>query len=323
MLGFFGLAFGACAPDAPHSNPVDPKSPSYNPDGVLSGQVLPLGAPYIGIPNALVVILQDSAAQLTAPDGSFLFQNAPVGNITVVISKQSYATDTMQVTLQAHKSLDTVAHLDALPQVSGAQVVTSKIDQWYYGPVYSALVTAAINDPDGIGDINPDSVYVHIDTLAVQMAYSITDKNWQATIPESIVPNGDIQWLIGRAFQVTAADRENNIGSSQPFYTTRIIEAEPGPIYPVYPDTTTPYPQLSWNSPFPSVSFDYSYIIQVFLNTSGAATQVGNSIALSSNAIAYNLTDSLPDGQYFWTIAIIDSFGNSSTSREAAFTVVH
>ncbi len=321
-LGCLSLVFGACAPDAPHSNPNDPGSPNYNPDGVLTGQVLTLGAPYFGIPNALVFIEQDSMAELTAADGTFDFRNAPTGNVTLVISKQSYLSDTLYLSLQSSKSFDTLVHLDALPQISSPQVVTSKIDQWWpLGAVYSALVTANVSDPDGISDINPDSVYVWVDTLSYPMSYSVADKNWQAVIQGTSLPNQDIQWLVGKELQIVAFDRENGMGTSQPFYLTRIIEAEANPSFPALDSTltTTAYPTFTWLSP--GVPYDYTYLLQVYSNTSGVPTQVGNPISLNSSIYSYDFADSLINGTYFWTIAVVDDFGNSSRSKPSSFTI--
>lgn len=321
LLSFLALTLSHCAPDAPHDNPNDPASPKYNPDGVLAGKVLTLGAPYFGIPNALVVILQDSAAAITAADGSFEFRNAPTGIVTVVVTKQGYLSDTLQVALQMQKSVDTLVHLDALPQIINPQVITSKVDQWWPGPVYSAFVTADVNDPDGISDINPDSVFVQVDSLTFPLGYSLLNRNWQASIQATSLPNRDIQWLVSKQLLVIAYDREKGMGMSQPFYITRIIEPEPLPLLPNNSDTIhTAFPQFTWGSP--GVSYDYTYVLQLYLITAGTPSQVGNSVTLNSGIQAYDFPDSLPNGQYFWTIALVDGFGNSSRSKEAPFAVI-
>ncbi|MCL5035270.1 MAG: carboxypeptidase-like regulatory domain-containing protein [Bacteroidetes bacterium] len=317
MLVILGLFISGCSPDAPHSNPFDPMSPNYSPTGVLTGKVLSLSAPYIGISRVLVTIEQTGDAQYTSSDGSFSFSTAPTGNVTIVATKPSYLADTLNVNLQVGKTYNEEIHIDALPQVSSAEVITSKIDQWWPGPVYSALVTASAIDPDGIADL--DSIYVRVDSLTFPMNYSITDKNFQATIDAAELPNQDLQWLIGRELVVSAVDKAGGVGQSAGFYVSRIIEPEANPTYPASLDTTTGTPTFDWNPP--SVSYNYTYQLQVVSLAGGTQTVVWSVSGLSSSDVSYSYPGVLPSGSYFWTAAVVDDFGNSSRSKEASFVV--
>ncbi|MCL5268319.1 MAG: hypothetical protein M1469_09485 [Bacteroidetes bacterium] len=317
MLVTLCLIISGCAPDAPHGNPLDPMSPNYSPTGVLTGKVLSLSPPYTGIPQALVTIEQTGEAQYTASDGSFKFSNAPSGNATIIVTKPSYLSDTLNIALQTGKTYDEEIHIDALPQVGNAGVVTSKIDQWWPGPVYSALVTANVVDPDGIGDI--DSIYVQVDSLAFTMNYSLTDKDFQANIDATQLPNQDLQWLVGKELIVSAVDRAGAVGQSAGFYVSRIIEPEATPTFPTSLDTTTATPAFDWNPP--SISYNYTYQLQVVSLAGGTQTVVWSMSGLSSSDVSYTYPGTLPSGTYFWTAAVVDDFGNSSRSKEASFVV--
>jgi hypothetical protein len=306
-------AFEGCAPDAPHNNPLDPASPNRKTDGNLSGRVLTLNSLTLGIAGALITIEGTNLAELTATDGSFNFSNAPSGNIIVVISKSSYLSDTIKANLQAGGSFDTVVHLDALPQIDTASVVTSKIDHWYISPVYTDTVTAAVTDPDGLIDIK--TVYVQIGPLTFEMGH-VAGNIFETVINDTSLPNQDPQWLIGKQFNVVAIDSENGTGKSMGFYVTRIIESEPSPTYPVTQDTTTHFPKLDWNPPV--VSFDYTYQLQVVSLANGP---LPSKEKISSDTLDYSYPDSLPGGYYYWTVAVVDQFGNSSCSKEASFFV--
>ena len=312
------IQFG-CAPDAPHDNPLDPGSPNYRNAGNLNGKVLSLSFPYSGIPNALVTVEQNGSAELTASDGSFSFADAPAGSLTLVITKPSFMADTLSITLPVGATYDTTVHLDALPVITNPEVVTTKIDQWWPGPVYYATVTANVADPDGIGDIVDSTVHVQVDSLSFNMSYSGGTGTFQATINATQLPGQDLQWLVGKEFFVYASDRENGLTSQGPFYVSRIIESEPAPTSPGNSDTTSASPTFEWNPP--SASFSYTYSLQLFLISAGTPSQVGNSIILGANDVSYIYPDSLKPGQYFWTIGITDSYGNSSRSKEASFIV--
>ncbi|MFZ1080677.1 MAG: carboxypeptidase-like regulatory domain-containing protein [Candidatus Kryptoniota bacterium] len=316
ILALLVAFLDGCVPNAPHDNPIDPGSPNPKTDGALKGSVLSLGLPYSGIPNALVVIEQNGSAQYTATDGSFSFSNAPPGNITLVITKALYMNDTVRIYLPVGGNLDTLIHIDALPQINNAQVVTSKIDQWLPGVVYSAVVSASITDLDGFQDV--DTVYVRVDSLTFGMNY-IGGNNYQVNINADSLPNQDIQWLVGKQFIIFAIDHENGTGQSAGFYVTRIIEAEANPTSPISLDATTSYPQFNWSPP--TVSFDYNYQLQIYQVNSGTQTPVGSPISISSDSISYNDPDSLAVGQYSWTLTIIDNFDNSSTAKEQSFEV--
>ncbi len=87
-------------------------------------------------------------------DGNFAFANAPSGNITIIVTKSLFQSDTMKVTLPVGGTVYRSIQLDALPQITNPGVVTSKTDEWYPGPVYMASVSAEVNDYDGFLDVD-------------------------------------------------------------------------------------------------------------------------------------------------------------------------
>ncbi len=314
------LIQAGCAPDAPHDNPLDPSSPNYTNGGRVTGRILGMSLPYNGVSNALVTILQNGSAQLTTSDGSFSFADAPSGQIKLTIAKSGYLTDTLAIDLSVGSNVDTTVHLDALPQITGEEVVTSKIDQWWPGPVYSATVTANVTDPDGQVDIMDSTVQVRVDSLSFTMD-RITGSTYQVVIDDSQLPNQDLQWLVGKELTVIARDHEDAVGSSSPFFVSRIIEPEAMPTSPVGLQITTPSPVLEWNPP--SVTYNYTYELQVVhIDTStGIQTLVWSESGIISPGGTFSYPGTLSSGTYYWTVAIIDDYGNSSRSKEASFKV--
>ncbi len=320
ILGSLAFILTGCAPDPPHDNPLDPSSPNYRNEGRVAGKVLGLSLPYAGVPDVLVTILQNGSGQLTASDGSFSFPDAPSGTIALVVSKSNYLADTLRLNLPVGGNVDTVLHIDALPQVSGAQVVTSKVDHWYPGAIYSATVTASVTDPDGELDIIDSTVQVTVDSLSFQMTRT-TGSKYQVIIDGSLLPNQDLQWLVGKQFTISASDHEKGTGTSEPFFVSRIIEPEATPTSPINLQLTGPSPVLDWNPP--GVSYDYTYQLQiVHIDTStGIQTLAWSQSGLSSSSGSFVYPGSLRPGTYFWTVTVIDDYGNSSTSWEASFKV--
>ncbi len=319
ILCGLALTYVGCAPDAPHDNPLDPMSPNYKNSGGLTGRVLTISLPYGGVPNVLVTIEQNGSSQLTGADGSFDFPDAPSGSITLVVAKPAFLADTVYLNLPVGGNIDTLLHIDALPQIADAKVVTTKIDQWWPGPVYSASVSANVTDPDGMGDLVDSTVRVQVDSLSFKMNYSGSTGSYGVIINASQLPGQDLQWLVGKQFFISATDRENATASTDAFYVSRIVESEPVPSSPKNLDTTSAYPTFEWNPP--PVSYGYTYFLQVYQINAGTPTQMGPSISLPFDSLSYRYPDSLVAGQYFWTIGMVDDYGNSARSTEASFLV--
>lgn len=104
-----------------------------------------------------------------------------------------------------------------------------------------------------------------------------------------------------------------------PSHIVRVIESTPIPLYPNRDTITNPTPTLLWQD-FDSVHtvvYPFGYKAEVFFVTS-----VWNSGLLPDSILSVTVTDTLPDGQYYWTISVIDSFNNISRSKEGRFTIV-
>jgi len=323
ISGYLIVVMSGCAPDASHDNPLDPSSPNYNSNGDLSGRVLTVGLPYSGVAGALVLIEQTGAAQTTASDGTFSFSTTPSGSLTLVISKGAYLSDTVRVSVPVGGKDSIDVYMDALPQISNTAVITTKIDQWWPGPVYSATVSATVVDRDGSADIDSvyaQVVYSQVDTLTFGMSLPDKSNISRVSIDASLLPNQDLQGLIGKEIDVFAIDKSNGIGRSAPAYVTRLIEEEPTPTVKSTPDTLTSMPTFEWDPP--SVSFSYTYQLQVFVIKGGIPQFVWSQSGVSSSNVSYQYNGTpLDSATYFWTAAIVDQFGNSSRSKEAPFVV--
>ena len=220
-LLFAALLSLRCAPDAPHDNPMDPASRGFRNTGGITGRVLTLNEPRQPVAAALISTAQGTAS-VTGDDGSFQVVSLPAGDDTIVVSKAGFLSDTVMIVVSASQSALVEIHLDALPNVSQASVVTQKIDQWWPGPIYSAYVTSSISDPDGLSDI--DTTFVSVDTLSFPLVYSVTDKNFQTTISTLQLPTNNIQWLVGKPLTFVAKDRSGGVFSRGGVFVSRAKE---------------------------------------------------------------------------------------------------
>ncbi len=312
------LIVSGCVSDASHDNPMDPDSKAFSNSGALSGSVLSFYQPYTGISGALVTIQPSGVAGLTNSAGAFSINGVPAGSVQIIVSRSGYLTDTVDSKASVGSESKVDIHLDALPVVGACQVLTRKIDQWWPHAVYSVVVSGTLTDPDGLGDIAGASLQV--DTMKFAMTYVPVQQYYQVSVDAANLPQGSLEWLVGKQFTVTARDRIGATSVGKPFSVTRIIQDAPIPIAPTALDTAAASPQLYWAQP--TLQFPYSYKLELFRLDQGVPSLLWSVANLSSSLSSFQYPDRLSTGLFFWTISLVDEFGNLSRSKEASFYVI-
>lgn len=317
LLAGLSLLVSGCIPDASHDNPLDPESKAFSNSGTLSGNVLSFYQPYIGISGALITILPSGVAGLTNSAGAFSISGVPAGSIQIIVSRSGYLTDTVDAKTVVGSESKVDIHLDALPVVGACQVVTRKIDQWWPHAVYSAVVTATVTDPDGPGDVA--GATLQVDTMNFAMTYLPNQQVYQVTVDAASLPQGSLEWFVGKSFGITARDRIGVASAGKPFFVTRIIQDAPIPLSPTALDTASASPHLFWVQP--TLHFPYSYKIELFRLEQGVPSLIWSASGLSSSLSEFQYPSVLVTGTFFWTISVVDEFGNLSRSKEGSFIV--
>ena len=316
------LSLGACS-DAPHSNPLDPQSPSFKSLASVSGQVTirNQGTP---VPGATISCIGQNISTQTDANGRFSFANISSGAIALSCLKEGFVSDTQRVSLDPGGSTSVTFALNAAPVISAPRIVTHKYDQYYPSPQYFVDISASVSDPNGIAEI--DSVWFAVDTLAFPMSYSVSSKLFETTIYKYDFPTNSIQWLVGKPLLVKSMDRYGAVGSSAAFFVSRVIENTATPDYPtsLNNDTTGSLPLLKWTAP--TVTFNYSYTLELARVDAGVETTVWKYAQLNSffSELQFPSDNSgliLPSGNYVWRISIVDDFENSARSKGAYFVV--
>jgi hypothetical protein len=316
------LFFSACS-DAPRDNPLDPLSPRYQSNAMVSGTVYVLvqNTPVI---QARVTCLENGLSVLTDSSGTYQFIKLDAGTLTFVCSKEGFVSDTQKIVLQAGTPQQISFGLNGYPFIVSQNIMTRKIDQYYPSPQYFVDVSASVSDPNGIQDV--DSVWFVVDSMQFAMVYSPTTNMFQTEIYKYSFPTNTIQWLVGQPLTIVSTDRSNARGVGPPFYVTRIIEEEATPIYPssLNNDTTGSTPLLKWSPP--DVTFSYTYTLVISVVNSGVEGVVWTYAGLSfgNEDLQFphdNSGQTLSQGNYVWTISVVDQFGNYSRSKESSFVV--
>lgn len=321
------LLCAGCVGDPERGNPLDPLSENYTDAGAIGGFVTSFYPPFEGLPGVRVTAqaLDAGATQLSstsASDGSFTIPDVPEGQYEITAETVGYATvtDTVSVSVGSFEELE--LHLDGLPQIVDHLVRTDHISRWFpTDDLFRLVVDATVDDPDGLGDIGSVSFTVpdfnFTDTLA---AVPGEPSRFTRTFEEEQLPT-TLQDLLGRTLQIEVRDRLGHAGFAPDAQIVRIIDPTPLALSPTFPDPVGPQPELTWRSI--DLPFTFTYRVDVvFVPSAGQQTLVGSFDGLPASDTTWTVPTSLALGDYSWTVAVEDVFGNRSRSKEAGFRVV-
>jgi len=319
VLPWMMLGLLRCFSDAERDNPLDTKSPSYRAIGNIRGTVTRFYSPFEPISGAQVSLQSPQWATITGTEGDFLFQAAPIGMWLLRANKAGYAADSVNIEVQVGQVAEAILRLDALPVFQSASVISSHISRWWpTDDLYFAEFKAKAYDPD-----EPQTVIfvdVMIPDLGVvdSLIFNTANMQFEGNLNQTVLPDGNLQSLLGREIIFQARDRRLMRNTSAPIYLARIINETPVADTPQGLQTFIPPDTLQWQPMF--LPFDFSYAVEVVRFDAGISTPVWSRKNISATE-TITLTEQLPTGTYFWTVSVVDEFGNRSRSREASFLV--
>ena len=322
LLGFYYLSciawlLGGCVQDAPHDNPLDPQSPGYTGTGSFGGRVVLVNLTDSGVAGVRIATLPSTLAIMTDSSGRFQFPAIPAGSYDIIASKETYSSDTIHLSIVTGVGQTVTFLFNGSPEVLTTKILTRKIDQWWPNPAYFAELSASVGDPNGVSDI--DSVWLSVDSVVFPMAYSVTEKNFQLSLTSYQLPSNNLEWLVGKPLTVVARDLSKSTSTSAPFFVTRMIEQEATPDSPANQDTVTSAPVFQWTPP--DVRFVYTYTISVVHVFGGTEATVWSQENVGNHLLTFQYPSTLEKGTYFWTIAVVDEYGNYARSKESPFVV--
>jgi len=311
------VSFSACLEDVSRDNPLDPTNGSANYQ--ISGQVLTFYHPRTAISEASILVQPGNLVVISDENGSFNFNNLVPGNYTLICRAEGYQIDSATITIQ--NSFEHTFLLDGLPQFEQISLKAHHRSRWFpLEEIYFIEFETVVSDPDGIGDIQ--SVVCEIpsmnflDTLQAE----IEAGKFSSTLFDSDLPVSSIHQLIGRQIYFVAEDDFGTKTISEMKFLTRIIEDTPQLISPIELEPIDSFPiNFRWeriSAPYP-----ITLKIEIFQINLGIAFKADEIINIPESNQNYMYAQTLDPGDYFWTINIVDEFGNSSSSREGTFQV--
>jgi hypothetical protein len=310
----------SCAPEAPHSNPLDPELNNPGSKPAISGTVFTLYQPARPITNAAVQLKPGGEFELTDSNGFFQFSNLDAGDYQLIAMRESYQPDTIAVSItEGENAKEVNFFLNAVPQIRRMMFYSEHVDQWWPGEIYHAFLTIIVGDSDGVADI-VSSTY-SVPALNITKAFGPTARpdSFFVDIENLDLPQSNLQHLVEQPSFVSLTDEGGAALSGGPYFLRRIIEDAPQTLAPVNSQTVSSFPTLEWQAL--NLSFEFNYIAQVFRITAAIPVLIHTSPEIPAGQLSYNFPDSLTSGDYFWTIGVRDNLNNFSRSKEASFRV--
>jgi len=326
FLEFFAILFVfSCFNNAERDNPLDPRSGKYQNLGGIEGQVFTYYTPFRPISSATVTLSPGGQTTLSDQTGAFSFYNIEPGSYSITANYPGYASDTTQLQVQSNQIATIQFNLNGLPQLDSLILITG-VEYEHTGnpqeePIRLIGCTAKVIDSDGPADIA--SVVMDIPHIGIKetLGLTLTVGTYYKRIEETDLPINHIEELLGQPFFVEITDSVGAVCRYGPKYLVRMIEVEPEIVSPQQFNVVSSQPILKWNPlqlPFP---FSYRVEVYRFSGFQISILPIRTYSDISSTISEFQISKSLDDDPYLWTVYAVDQFGNWSRSKPATFQV--
>ena len=330
LCAALGLAASVGCGDAPRGNPLDPLADGFRDEGGISGRVTGLYPPFPGRPGVQVRLIpvgpagRPELATRTDGEGRFALSDVPAGPYAVEADEEGFASAADTVSVEAGVVAEAMIQLNALPVVTEQSLRSVHILRWPpLEPVFQLEVEAAAEDPDRPQDLAGASLVVPgLDFSAELVETEPGTGVFAATLDERELPAPGVETLLGQTVRIEARDVSGNAGLGPPQSLVRVIEQSPQTVSPQLLETVnTPTPTLVLQPA--QLPFAFTYRVDVFVvNAAGIPQLVDRYEDIDPNQTSLQVEEELASGEdHFWTVWVVDAFGNRSRSREAGFTV--
>ena len=315
------IGTSGCFEGAPRRHPLDPLSENFIDEGTITARVTSFYAPQTALEDVEITVTPGGLTGKTDASGLISFPGLPSGSYTVSISKPDFASFTDTVVVSPGEITQLEMGLAGLPTFTRFEIGSVHIRRWFPPPeeLFMIDVLAEVDDSDGLADIDSVSVVIPDFGFSVPLSIQSEPGLFRQTLSSEQLPV-NLQSLYGRSFYLEATDRAGFSNSSPPKTLIRVIEETPLALEPQgLVLLNDPTPTFTWEAI--TLSFPFTFrldIVRVDDNVENTVQSIEN---LSSSLTSTDAMAPLPTGRYFWTISIVDEFGNRSQSREAGFRI--
>lgn len=312
----------SCTTPAEHSNPLDPDSPLHTTTGALRVQVTTFYPPYQALAGANLRLQPLGLTLQSDANGQLFFENLETGTYALEATKPGYHTLQTTFNITARETHTLAVRLDGLPIVTSASITSARLaTRESASPRLFLEITAEVTDPDGANDVMHVRVKfpgrMNADTLFREIGLT----RWQRTLSSDSLAPLNPHNLVGLPLEITAEDGAGENAAPFTLQLARILDDEPLPVYPINGEIPLNPSDITLRWQLPAIIFDHTFRVEIVRLDAGfpALIFTARNIRSGTNSLPY--PGRLSSGNYYWTVRVLDSFGNSSRSKEATFQV--
>ncbi len=304
------LLFFLCSCRAERFNPLDPKSPNFKDQGILTGSVVDWDG--ASVPGARIDLAPGSYYGVSDGSGAYEIEGVPTGIYSATATKNGFSAETLAAELAPGVSAVLDFRLDRLPIFYETKVTTHN-DSTNTGNDFYAVFFAAAHDSDG----RTESLFVTVDSSeSWKMARLAGTDSFSLTLPDDSLPGSTLEYLTGKEIRILAFDDAGQSSYSDPFSISRIIYENPVAKSPIGSPPQNPV-TFEWFTIRVAFDFTYTLTVQETYPTERLWVIEGR----PPNSNNYLLPEVLEQGYYVWSVKAVDTFGNTSRSRKEQFNV--
>lgn len=314
------LTLAGCFDGAPRNNPLDPRGENFDDAGGLTVQVTTFYAPQEGLGGVTVETDPGNFSGQTDNTGAVFIPDLASGTYTIKAARAGYATQMATIDVTAGEFATVSLALPGLPEFLDVAINTIHISRWWPPPqeLFRLNLQVEMGDRDGLADI--DEVWFEIPALdyRADLSAQTTPGSFGRLIQGDSLP-ATLPALLGQEMFLYASDRTGAINVSEKQAIFRVIESSPLAVSPrdlSLLDTSAPI--LAWEAI--AINYPFTYMVDVVRVDNNIQNLVRSIPDIPSDSTSLQL-DALAAGEYFWTVSIVDNFGNTSRSREAGFRI--
>lgn len=198
-----------------------------------------------------------------------------------------------------------------IPDLTG-RAISRHISQTDFSDIYSVRVELT-----GADAVLLDSAAVIYDgRTAVPLGLSGT--TWATGFSAGYIGDTKLASVFGVPFlfHAYAGIQEYEYG---PAYVWRVIETVPTIVAPYADDTVSVQPILEWD-PY-SAGFPFVFMAEIVRSEANIDSTIWTLSDVPSSALSAQPSITLRNGTHYWTITVVDSFGNTARSKKGWFYV--
>lgn len=315
------FCLSGCLGDPVRDHPLDPLGENFLNEGSIAVQVTNFYPPRAGLEDIRVTVTPGFISGRTNNEGVFITPALQGGSYSIEVTQDGYARLDTTVQVSAGQTTELNLPLPGVPIFKRFELSSLHVSRWFPPPeeLYSLEIEAELADHDGVADI--DSLWVRIDDFAFSqfLFVEVAPGMYRHSIPSGDLPVG-LTALLGQEVQLEAKDRSGAFNVSSPKSVIRVIDETPIALDPLeLMFVGSAQPTFTWE-PL-DLDFPFTFRLDVVRIDQNIQSTILTIEDIASSNTMIESTMSIAPGDYYWTVSVVDEFGNRSRSREAGFRI--